>query len=273
MGVTHEPPFRHNVLQAYFDASQRPGGTFCIAGYAFAKPQVKKFDREWWDVFGPYGGCHMKELTQRRGRFQNINNEQAGELLKKGVKVIRRRMSFGVSLSCDVNELKSLLPTWIDGFQGAYPVCCTLAMQMLGSLVRKSGHNDEIEYFLEKGDEYAGAAHKFMSMASVVPELKDAYLYGSHTFIDKDKALALQSADVLAWECAKYWDETVIKDIRKMRLSLVNLLLDNRQYDAKRYHLNYVTGPPLWRWAEKVTALGLLELQEQAGRKGLPSAS
>src|SRR5258708_2752761 len=261
------------MLQAYFDASRRPSGAFCVAGYAFAKPQVKKFDKEWWSIFGAYGGCHMKELTQRRGRFKTVNPSQAGELLKRGVQIIKRRISFGVTISCDVNEMNALLPTWIGGFQHAYPVCCHLAMHALGNLVRKSGHDDEIAYFFESGDEYSGVAHNFMARAIDTPELKESYRYGSHSFIGKDKALPLQAADVLAWEWAKYLDETVTRNIRLMRKSLAALLSENTEYDSKRYGVNHVTGDALKRFGYGVAKVGLLQLGEQKAAKAKPPSA
>ena len=46
------------VLNAYFDASSRTSGIFSLAGVAFAKPQVKKFDKEWWKLF-EIGRAHV----------------------------------------------------------------------------------------------------------------------------------------------------------------------------------------------------------------------
>lgn len=251
------------MLRAYFDASHRPSGSFAVAGYAFAKQQVKKFDREWWQLFRPYGGCHMKELAHGIKRFEGTDT---GRLIKDAVKIIRRRISFGVVVSCDTNELRPLLPTWIDGYQHAYPVCCHLAMDLLGRLVRESGHDDEIAYFFESGDEFSRAAHRFMDYADRAPELKEAYRHHSHTFIDKDKALALQAADILAWEWTKYLDETVAIHKRNMRMSLVALLEKDGLYNDKKYRVNHVTGEPLRTYMAGITKLGLLEAEERVAK-------
>ena len=59
------------MLRAYFDESEREGGTFCVAGYAFAPQQAKKFSKEWSRLFADYpGGMHMRDLTHRRGHLQ-----------------------------------------------------------------------------------------------------------------------------------------------------------------------------------------------------------
>jgi hypothetical protein len=59
------------VLEAYFDESLRPTGIFCVAGFAFAKPQVRKFNKEWQRLFASYGGfCHMTDLHARKKQFE-----------------------------------------------------------------------------------------------------------------------------------------------------------------------------------------------------------
>lgn len=244
------------VLKAYFDASTRNSGLFCVAGYAFEKDQVKKFDREWWKIFGAYGGCHMKELAHSQGRFSGITNIQAGELQKQAVKVIKARVSFGVVISCNLNEIHEILPTWIDGFQHAYPVCCNVAMTGLGMKLDESGRNDEVAYFFESGDDFSAAAHRFMSRTDDTPVLKKSYHHSSHTFISKEKALALQAADMLAWEWAKYMDETRETRVRPMRKSLAALMGTNGEFD-QRYKGTHLTGEPLrnaWKMAKRAHA-------------------
>jgi uncharacterized protein DUF3800 len=257
------------VLHAYFDASHRPSGTFCVAGYAFAKEQAKAFDDDWRKVFGKYGGCHMKELAHRAGRFKGIDKAEADRLIKAAVKIITRRISFGVAISCDLPEILALLPRWLQGFEHAYPVCCHLAMTMLGNHVTESGHEDDIAYFFESGDEYSGAAHRFMMRTDEVPEMKKSYRHRSHSFVGKNDALPLQAADILAWEYAKYRDETVNKRVRNMRMSLASLLSVNREYDSTRYKVSHITGEPLRSFAAKATVLGLLQIEENAA-KGKP---
>jgi len=261
------------VLHAYFDASSRQTGIFTVAGLAFAKEQVAKFDKEWWALFGKYGGCHMKDLTHGTGGFRGIGTPEAGELLKSAVKIINGRISFGVSVSCNTQELNSLLPTWIQGFEHAYPVCCHLAMLFLGTHIGDNFRGEEIAYFFETGDDYSASAHKFMQRITQMPVLKDKCLYHSHSFIEKKDALSLQAADIWAWEWAKYWDETAFTHSRKMRKSLVALIAKNGALDSKRHKITYLKGDPLKRWAEGIKALGLLEVQERQAKEKPPSAS
>jgi len=241
-------PGRHGtlmVLSAYFDASERTSGDFCVAGFAFVKPQVKKFNKEWSEIFAPYGGCHMKDLTKAVGGFKGLSNTETGALLKRGIAVIKKRMSFGVVVSCKLPEINDLLPAHINGFQHAYPVCCHLAMAALGMKMDAEGMVGDVAYFFEAGDDYAGAAHDFMKLAEQVPELRANFHYGSDTFLPAEKAIPFEAADVLAWEWTKYMDETKTGKTRKMRLSLAALMGHNNDFDSRYYgvHLGDVVFP------------------------------
>jgi hypothetical protein len=262
------------MLQAYFDASSRPSGIFSVAGYAFAKTRLKKFDKEWWALFGMYDGCHMKDLTHGTGNFKGVDTTQAGELLKRAIAIIHKRISYGIVVSCETAEMNSLLPTFIQGFEHVYPVCCHLAMLNLGTHLEDAGRQEKVSYFFESGDAFSASAHKFMSKVSDTPVLSEAYRYHSHAFIPKDSALALQAADVLAWEWAKYYDETIVSPKRPIRRSLSTLLKrKDGDFDDARYHVMHITGEPLQSWAQKVTNLGLMELAEQNSQNSLKGKS
>src|SRR4051794_8444734 len=100
------------VFEAYFDESERKSGLFSVAGYAFTKVQAKAFNRQWSALFGS-AGCHMKELTARRGRFDGITSGQADTYIRGAVQIINRRAAYGVAVSCHLAEMKALLPRFV----------------------------------------------------------------------------------------------------------------------------------------------------------------
>lgn len=95
------------------------------------------------------------------------------------------------------------------------------------------------------------------------PELKEAYRHTSHTFIESDKAWALQAADVLAWEWTKFMDETVTSRKRKMRKSLEALLGVNNKPDP-RYKGLHLTGETLKWFVDNVSANATQQLHEES---------
>jgi hypothetical protein len=255
------------TLQAYFDASARQSGLFCVAGYAFTKSKVAKFDRDWSKLFGKYGGCHLRELASRNGRFKGIGDAESERLFKGAVEIINRRMSYGVVISCSLPEIDALLPKWIHGFEHAYPVCCHLVMTQLGMFLADNLRTESVDYFFEDGDEYAGVARDFMSRTLDVPVLKTLYRHASHRFVDKTEAIALQAADLLAWEWAKFMDETVKHPKRRTRRSLIALMTKNAQFDSTRYEGHHIEGETLATFCRKVHELGILQLRSQTSRR------
>ena len=254
------------VLQGYFDESERPDGTFAVAGFAYSKGQAQACLEEWDSLFEEWGGCHMSELAHAQdgiGRFAGLSTTETGNLLTKAIAIINARAELAVAVSCDLEEIKSLLPTWIRGFEGAYPVCCHMAMTAMGEL---AGVSNEIAYVFEEGHAHQKHARAFMSRVVDVPSLKNLYRHYSDSFADKDKVSLLQTADVLVWECTKYWDETVLKRERLMRRSLVALItkgsMKESDYDKKRIKMMRLTGEPLRKFCDDVKGLGLMQIAE-----------
>ena len=94
-------------------------------------------------------------------------------------------------------------------------------------------------------------------------ELKESYRYHGHAFLPKADAVPLQAADFLAWEWAKFRDETIERKVRPTRRSL-RALMDSRLGQYCGHHL---AGPGLARFMEKVRQLGLLQLEENRQAK------
>lgn len=258
------------MLAAYFDESERTSKVFSVAGFAYRRADAKRCGREWVKLFRPYGGCHMTDLALRKRQFKGISAAEAGRLIQGAIEIINRRACFGVAVSCNVVEMSQLLPKWIDGFQGAYPVCCYLAMLMLGDQVKRAGSQERISYYFEAGHALQPEAQRFLSAVSSTPFLKEDHRYLSHGFASKKDVVQLQSADILAWEWAKYWDETAIQRKRTMRRSLAAILSSGSanpsEPNNERMKYTHLEGQRLREYAEKVKALGLLQLElERSG--------
>jgi hypothetical protein len=151
--------------------------------------------------------------------------------------------------------------------QDPYPVCCHVAMSYLGRLVNLSDSRDGIAYFFESGHKFASAAHRFMALTDGSPPLKALYAHRSHAFVPKAQAVQLQSADILAWEWARFVDISVIQDKRRMRPSLKALVAPDGVFDSRRYAGTHLTGAPLENFMRQAAQLGILQVQEDNAAK------
>ena len=247
------------VIEAYFDESERVGGTLCVAGYAFAAPQAKKFTKDWERLFGEFGGFHMNEFAHGRGRFTGVPQRERDRLLREAVRIINARITAGAAVSCKLEEMKAVSPKWIRGFGNAYPVCCHWAMTALVMVLEKLSVTAPIAYVFEKGHPDEAEARDFVKTASLSDELRAKYRYHSDSFIPKTDAVPLQAADLLAWEWAKFDDETLEQGLRPLRKSLRALF----EYDSKRYQVSRFGGAKLVRAMEKYARLGYEQLEEE----------
>lgn len=245
------------MLVAYLDESERKSGTFCVAGFAFAPEQCRKFIKEWSRLFGGIT-FHMKDIAAGRGEFSTTSQQERDRLLRDAVKLIKKRISFGVAISCDVNEMHRLSPRFIRGFGDAYPVCCHITMGALGQKITDSGLDERVKYVSEAGHRFQAEANDFISNAVETPVASDFYRYHDHSFLPKSDAVPLQAADFMAWEWAKFRDETLDRRVRPIRPSLV-ALMDDR---LGQYCGNHLAGPALAKFMKEIRQLGLLQLQD-----------
>lgn len=164
------------MLYAYFDESERQGGVFCVAGFAFVPHQAKKFTKEWSRLFADYpGGLHMRHLAHCTGPFSRISIAEQRRLMVEAVKIINRRISAGFAVSCNLAEVELFAPKWIRGFGHAYPLCCHLAMIAVGNFLEKSGSSERVTYVFESGHLYMNEARDFMRNVVQNPAVKESY--------------------------------------------------------------------------------------------------
>ncbi len=252
------------MLEAYFDESERKTGVFCVAGYVFAPSQAKKFSKEWASLFNGYaGGCHMVDLAQRTGAFKGILPAEQQRLIVEAVKIINKRVSHGVAVSCNIDEVNHLSPKWIRGFGHAYPVLCHLAMTEVGMFLRRTNNANRVIYIFEAGHPSEAEARDFVHNALRSPVAKESYRHAGDAFLPKSDAVPLQAADMFAWEWAKFRDETLEQNIRPIRKSLVALF----EPHIKRYSGHHISGESLAKWMGEVHRLGLEQLQEEKAKR------
>jgi hypothetical protein len=253
------------ILQGYFDESEREGGIFCVAGYLFTPRQAKKFIKDWSQLFRAYpGGLHMRDLTKPRRSFEGITRVEQQRLIVEAVRIVKRRVSAAVAVSCNVKEVESISPKWIKGMGHAYPLCCHLCMTAAGKFLRESGSQERVTYVFESGHAREGEARTFMRHVVLNPDVKESYRHSGDAFLPKSDAVALQAADLLAWEWAKFRDESLEQGIRPIRKSLLALF---QHPEPRRYSMSHITGAPLKKFMARIRELGLLQLEEEYGKK------
>lgn len=251
------------MLQAFFDESERPNGLLCAAGYVFAPYQARKLAKEFRTEFAQYGGFHMKDLVHKKKGYKTISDDERNRLVKKAVSIVRHRFTYGVAVTVNKHEYEAQAPRFIRGFRNAYPFLCHLAMSAVPHIAEKNGDRRSVHYVFEAGHSFEAEALFAVGQVVQVPELKAHYRYAGHSFLPKADAVALQAADLLAWETAKFKDETLDQKVRDIRLSLLSLFTP----DIQRYHVSFCGGASLTRSLDKYEALAIEQIEEEGDAK------
>lgn len=249
------------VLSAYFDESARDSGVYSVAGYLFDRRGSTALGTELRNLYAPYGHLHTTDLNNIEGSYKGIGVAKRDELIKATVELINRHIVAGAAVSCWTQDVKNFGPNFVQGFSNAYSILCHLAASALGIWLRGRYPNGSggVDYVFEAGNDHAGEANALLNNAKRAPFLVESYQYRSHLFVPKEAAPQLWAADFIAWEWAKYWDETVASRKRPMRRSL-EALLRPRLGDYKVAHLG---GERFIRFLRQIRDLGVQQLQEE----------
>lgn len=215
-------------LKAYFDESDRStaGGCdiFCVAGLAFQRNKADGFIAAWRKMLGPISCFHMKDLAASQGEFRDLSKEERGDFLKEAVSIVNRYRLVAVACSCrvsDFNVLKRIRR--FHGFNSPYAVCTHTCMILIGNWLRLQKNPARVAYLFEAGHRHAPDAERLLSRVTEAASIKNSYRYRDHKFLEKTDAVPLQAADLLAWEYAKFQDESAHQFKREPRASYVAL--------------------------------------------------
>ena len=245
------------MLEAYFDASKRDGGILCVAGFAYGTDRAKKATRALRSTWGETL-FHMTDLHSKPERRYGFSKAQAHNIFERTVQIPIASASFGVAVSCRLDEIQRLAPTRADpgskeilaGFRTGYAMCCHAAMAALGDL---AGTSTSIAYFFERGDEHQGESQEFMRLMHSHPiAAKSIYKMSSHTVLTKADCRLFELSDMLAWEWAKHVERTdASTPIRpSLKAILGNDLAKKGELNVKSVNRRgwHMTGAPLERY-------------------------
>jgi hypothetical protein len=218
-------------VEAFFDESES-GGFFCLAGYIFTHENSVALSREWISLLESYKlpYFHMKEATNPKG-FRHLSPADTRLLSIALHDLIKKYSSRGYAATFDLKHEHLLPSARMHGLWkvSPYVLCSYFCLMSVRHWVNDSGYSGLVDYHFEQGHRSQGEANQVMSDIFAVPELRDAYRYGSHSFSGKEDVLLLQTADIFAW----HWRKNVVersKGNMKVRADLNSLLEQADKY-------------------------------------------
>jgi hypothetical protein len=248
------------TLSGYFDESMRPeaGEPIAVAGYVFKPTAYKQFARTWRrlppQTARPF---HMTDLLGGKRQFADLSITIRKALLGGAIHAINQYAFAGICVLFDQTEFERTVPAnWPKYFGSIYSIACQLCMRVTAHWMDAHKVFLRTDYVFEAGHKFQAEADRLLSLAGTVPELRKAYRYNGHAFREKDAAVGLQAADLLAWAATRaHVGGEMSKTVRAFAPEILTLTEGG---DA-RYDIQFLTGQKLQ-----------LLLQEQVEQMGRP---
>lgn len=182
---------------AFFDESGSPAEqVVVVAGFVAAVEQWVEFERNWKDLLNAFNvsSLHMRQFAHSRGEFTDwVGDERKRRrFLERAVNIICTRVRHTFASAVMMDEYRKVDAEYcLSEFSKPYALAgCTCVNK-----VRKWGQkymtkDDTIAFVFEDGADGKGQV-----MSSVKKEFGH-----TATFLKKDRHLAFQAADLLAYE-------------------------------------------------------------------------
>jgi hypothetical protein len=221
------------MLEAYFDESgtHADSPVMCVSGFLFNPRNRRGLEKEWraelqrvQQSYRNVKHFHMKELAPGGGQFRDVPNEERQAIERRLVEIINLRKTYGFTAAVSETEFFATMPpNWIASWGQPYTTCVRLCLQYMGHWADRNRYYGQIAYVFENGHRHQFEAEQLLRTIAADPEAARQIRYGSHRFADKRLVLALQAADVMAWQFHRMAVVTEIKGERPIRQALRSL--------------------------------------------------
>lgn len=243
------------LIECYFTEIRSHEGSpvTCVAAYLFDREQRLEFEHKWKKILGRYGLPYfqMSDCVYHRDHFASIAQRKCIEIENEMIRAIGEHALLGLAIAVSETDYNSCSEG--EGPNAsAYTFCCWQVLRGVHDWARKTQSVGEIIYFFEASQTSRGEASAFMERVLNTPRLRVRYRYAGHEFVSKQKAMALQAADILAWHQATQMKSWLKKDY--------GIRADFQALQAKPHHDLFMAG--------RRAVSGVLAYQRQL--KGLP---
>lgn len=210
-----------SLLEAYIDESGSHEGSsvLCVAGYLYTKDNRLKLDKEWGIALQrfnlPY--FHMVDCAHGNLPFDKLSKTNRTAVAKEMIELIKKYMLYGFSVTINETQYDLWRKDKYQLFGSAYTFCCWMMLIAVESWAEKHAYGGKIAYYFEAGHKHQSEANKVLTETVDLPEFR----YASHNFVEKKFNGAIQSADLLAWQAAKFRKDYLVRPPRQDFFSLV----------------------------------------------------
>jgi len=228
------------TLTGYFDASGVHDGstTVVLAGWISSDTGWTAFEEEWREALDHYGlpMFHMREFAHSRGAFERWSEPQRRIRFSHFAEIITKYTLSSIAVAVPVKEFEAEFT--LDARRhvgGPYGFAASALFMQAARFVEESlkpeGTPFQIAYVFESGDLGVGQLLKLFQANQMDEEQAAKFHLLSFRVEDKRKFVALQAADILAYELYQHFPRQMGTDPRPPRRYNLNQLAANKSWD------------------------------------------
>jgi hypothetical protein len=169
---------------------------------------------------------HMTDFESFKGPYKNWTRTRHEAVIKRIVRDINGTASYFVGFSVLLDHYDALAPE-AKSFVGGgspYRFGAEWCMGSVAKWLEEQGVAESVDYIFESGDKHQFPLREAVLVVSQSPTAIETLRIHSLNFEAKKKTLALQAADVLAFETSKQTLRNIGAESRPVRKSLYALL-------------------------------------------------
>lgn len=229
------------TITGYFDASgtHAGSGTVTLAGWLSTARGWEPFEGEWRAALTHYGLSmfHMREFAHSRGEFERWTEPQRRIRFANFAEIATRNTLSSVAVAVPTKDFEEVFtPAAQRHVGGPYGFAASVLFlevaRFLEEVLQPEGTPFEVAYVFESGDQGVGQVQKlFQANRMDVQQAAELHL-ASLRVENKREFVALQAADILAYELYQHFPRQMGTDPRPPR----------------RYNLNQLAANKSWSW-------------------------
>ena len=185
------------MFTAYFDGSGSPTDTksLAVAGFVAPVEQWIEFERNWGDCLKAFGvsSLHMKNYAHSRGDFTEWkgDTERRRHFLERLINIIKTRVHHSFACAVHIEDYHAVDTKYcLHEFAAPFGMAGTTCIKKTLRWKERYASKDELLFVFEDGDADKG---NLMHLAK-------EFLRVTPVFLPKEKSVAFQAADLLAYE-------------------------------------------------------------------------
>ncbi len=228
------------TLTAYFDASGTHAGSsnVTLAGWLSTPEAWAVFEEEWRSALDDYGVpmFHMRKFAHGIDEFERWSEPQRRIRFGRLAEIITNHTLSSFAVAVATKEFaEEFTPEARKHVGGPYGLAATVLFHNVADFVtehlKPADTPFQIAYVFESGDVGAGQALKLFQVNKADPKQEKRLHLLSIRFEDKRQFVALQAADILAYELYQHFPRQLGLNPRPPRRYNLNQLAANRSWD------------------------------------------